>query len=521
MAFETIVKKQIARMKEPTLKCVDMVVEELINVVHRCTTKMSSYPHLQEAVESIVTNRIREQESKTKTQLMLLVDVQLAYMNTNHEDFIGFANAQQGADTSRKERLGNQVIRKGYLTLNNVSMMRGGSKELWFVLTAESLSWFKDEEEREKRYMLPLGGLKIRDGESRLFGKKNVFVLFNSEGRNTYKDYKYLELAAETADEVDSWKASFLRAGVYPERETKENEELEQDTSGSTDPQMERQVETIRNLVESYMRIVDKTQRDVVPKTVIHLIVNELKDFLKTSMLASLYGGYDQNQLMNESPEEAAKREETLRIYKATKDALKILSEVSAGTSYTPTPPPVRDDWIQPDHHPPPHPPSHPPSNPPGGGGGGTNSGPGGMAPSPAHGRRTPVQQRPAPPPPGGRQGPPSRPAPTVPGGGHGFARPPGPPPPSGQQPGGLPPPMVPQRASSPGPEKPSGNFSAFGQQAQQAQQTAQQAQQAAQQAQQAHATYQAARPYIDAAAPYAQAAGKAAKSAADAIFSM
>ncbi|PAA71982.1 hypothetical protein BOX15_Mlig010364g2 [Macrostomum lignano] len=513
MAFETIVKKQIARMKEPTLKCVDMVVEELINVVHRCTTKMSSYPHLQEAVESIVTNRIREQESKTKTQLMLLVDVQLAYMNTNHEDFIGFANAQQGADTSRKERLGNQVIRKGYLTLNNVSMMRGGSKELWFVLTAESLSWFKDEEEREKRYMLPLGGLKIRDGESRLFGKKNVFVLFNSEGRNTYKDYKYLELAAETADEVDSWKASFLRAGVYPERETKENEELEQDTSGSTDPQMERQVETIRNLVESYMRIVDKTQRDVVPKTVIHLIVNELKDFLKTSMLASLYGGYDQNQLMNESPEEAAKREETLRIYKATKDALKILSEVSAGTSYTPTPPPVRDDWIQPDHHPPPHPPSHPPSNPPGGGGGGTNSGPGGMAPSPAHGRRTPVQQRPAPPPPGGRQGPPSRPAPTVPGGGHGFARPPGPPPPSGQQPGSLPPPMVPQ--------KPSGNFSAFGQQAQQAQQTAQQAQQAAQQAQQAHATYQAARPYIDAAAPYAQAAGKAAKSAADAIFSM
>lgn len=36
--------------------------------------------------------------------------------------------------------------------------------------------------------------------------------------RNVYKDYKQLELSAENQEEVDSWKASFLRAGVYPER---------------------------------------------------------------------------------------------------------------------------------------------------------------------------------------------------------------------------------------------------------------------------------------------------------------
>lgn len=38
-----------------------------------------------------------------------------------------------------------QVIRKGWLTIN-ISIMKGGSKEYWFVLTAESLSWYKDEE---------------------------------------------------------------------------------------------------------------------------------------------------------------------------------------------------------------------------------------------------------------------------------------------------------------------------------------------------------------------------------------
>ena len=37
--------------------------------------------------------------------------------------------------------------------------------------------------------------------------------------RNLFKDHKQLEVSAENQEVVDSWKASFLRAGVYPERE--------------------------------------------------------------------------------------------------------------------------------------------------------------------------------------------------------------------------------------------------------------------------------------------------------------
>lgn len=40
MAFETIVKEQIKRLKEPSLKCVDLVVQELTSVVRRCTEKV-------------------------------------------------------------------------------------------------------------------------------------------------------------------------------------------------------------------------------------------------------------------------------------------------------------------------------------------------------------------------------------------------------------------------------------------------------------------------------------------------
>lgn len=39
-----------------------------------------------------------------------------------------------------------KVIRKGWLTINNIGIMKGGAKEYWFVLTAETLSWYKDDE---------------------------------------------------------------------------------------------------------------------------------------------------------------------------------------------------------------------------------------------------------------------------------------------------------------------------------------------------------------------------------------
>lgn len=40
MAFEAIVKKQIEKLKAPSLKCVDMVVTEMTGVVRKCTEKV-------------------------------------------------------------------------------------------------------------------------------------------------------------------------------------------------------------------------------------------------------------------------------------------------------------------------------------------------------------------------------------------------------------------------------------------------------------------------------------------------
>ncbi|XP_058998919.1 dynamin-1 isoform X6 [Mustela lutreola] len=358
LAFEATVKKQVQKLKEPSIKCVDMVVSELTATIRKCSEKLQQYPRLREEMERIVTTHIREREGRTKEQVMLLIDIELAYMNTNHEDFIGFANAQQRSNQMNKKKAsGNQdeilVIRKGWLTINNIGIMKGGSKEYWFVLTAENLSWYKDDEEKEKKYMLSVDNLKLRDVEKGFMSSKHIFALFNTEQRNVYKDYRQLELACETQEEVDSWKASFLRAGVYPERVGVSGGASETEENGSDsfmhsmDPQLERQVETIRNLVDSYMAIVNKTVRDLMPKTIMHLMINNTKEFIFSELLANLYSCGDQNTLMEESAEQAQRRDEMLRMYHALKEALSIIGDINTTTVSTPMPPPVDDSWLQ------------------------------------------------------------------------------------------------------------------------------------------------------------------------------
>ncbi|XP_057674170.1 dynamin-1a isoform X1 [Corythoichthys intestinalis] len=369
MAFETIVKRQIGKIKEPCTKCVDMVMSELVSTVRQCTKKLAQYPMLREEMERIVTQHIRDRESRTKNQVLLLIDIELSYMNTNHEDFIGFANAQQRINQmNKKKAAGNQdeimpergvndrfkVIRKGWLTINNIGIMKGGAKEYWFVLTAESLSWYKDDEEKEKKYMLQVDNLRLRDVEKGFMSSKHIFALFNTEQRNVYKDYRQLELACESQEDVDAWKASFLRAGVYPERVTeKEGKSDTGDENGSDgfmnsmDPQLERQVETIRNLVDSYMAIVNKTVRDLMPKTIMHLMINNCKEFINAELLAQLYSCADQNTLMEESQEQAQHRDEMLRMYYALREALNIIGDISTTTVSTAMPPPVDDSWLQ------------------------------------------------------------------------------------------------------------------------------------------------------------------------------
>eukprot|EP00730_Choanoeca_flexa_P008456 TRINITY_DN12490_c0_g1_i10.p1 TRINITY_DN12490_c0_g1~~TRINITY_DN12490_c0_g1_i10.p1 ORF type:complete len:834 (+),score=256.81 TRINITY_DN12490_c0_g1_i10:128-2629(+) len=348
MAFEAVVKRLIEKLRMPCIRCVDMVVDELQDLLSEVTEAMNQYPRLRDECETLVSGQIHELEEKCKEHINEMIAIELSYMNTNHPDFIGFANASKGRQkpsTNSNAAVGpNQEIRKGYLGLGGSGRL-GGQKDYYFVLQASSLAWYKSDEQKEQKFLLPLDDLKLRPihDSSMLRGKRFGFSLFNAEDprKFVWKNHETLDLFAVNNEEMESWMASFLRAGVYPVNTEAEEDETPPEEEQSLDPQLERQVETIRNLVDSYMRIISKTLKDLVPKVCMHLLVNTLKTFLSEEMIAHLYR-MDPDELMEESPEEAQRRDELLAMYASSKQALEIIKNVNVKAE--PLPPPVENN---------------------------------------------------------------------------------------------------------------------------------------------------------------------------------
>ncbi|EDQ85840.1 uncharacterized protein MONBRDRAFT_28892 [Monosiga brevicollis MX1] len=426
MAFEAVTKRLIEKLKMPSLKCVDMVCEELVELLNDVTQNMARYPRLRDECETLVSTHIRDCEEKAKVHINNQISIELSYMNTNHPDFIGFANAANGkrarSSNTMRADAPTQEIRKGYLGIGGSGRL-GGAKDYFFVLQASSLAWYKDSDQKEQKYLLSLDDLKLRVvEESSLLGRKRfAFELFNSEDshKNVWKNHETLELVAPTQEEMEGWMASFLRAGVYPQNEEAEDAAQIEDEE-STDPQLERQVEIIRNLVDSYMQIVHKTLRDQVPKVCMHIMVNNVKEFISDELIAHLYR-QSPEELMEESPEEVNRRNELLAMYQASKQALDIIKDVNLTTKSESLPPPVENS-IPVSAPPRPAPagrPGAPPPRPTSTGGGPPKPSPRAPArpatgaPNPAVPSRPAPSQRSAPPPPSSRPTIPGRP--TVP----------------------------------------------------------------------------------------------------------
>ena len=70
----------------------------------------------------------------------------------------------------------------------------------------------------------------------------------------------------------------------------------------------------------------------------------KIREFIKNEIIAHIYSSGDQSSLMEESAEEAMKREETLRIYSSTKEALRIIADVSRDTIQEPIPPAIKNN---------------------------------------------------------------------------------------------------------------------------------------------------------------------------------
>ncbi|KAJ7184356.1 Dynamin central region-domain-containing protein [Mycena filopes] len=82
-AFEAIVKQQIMRLEEPSLKCCQLVYDELIRILGQLLGKI-----LRERFNSVVVNFFKSSMAPTTKLVTDMVAMQACYVNTTHPDFI-------------------------------------------------------------------------------------------------------------------------------------------------------------------------------------------------------------------------------------------------------------------------------------------------------------------------------------------------------------------------------------------------------------------------------------------------
>lgn len=120
VAFDLLVKPQIKLLEAPSLRCVELVYEELMKICHNCTSpvrnplefrremslqemqELQRFPRLLTQLVEVVSDLLRERLGPTSDYVSSLISIQAAYINTNHPDFVAgsAAIARAGAPST-------------------------------------------------------------------------------------------------------------------------------------------------------------------------------------------------------------------------------------------------------------------------------------------------------------------------------------------------------------------------------------------------------------------------------------
>jgi len=110
-------------------------------------------------------------------------------------------------------------------------------------------------------------------------------------------------------------------------------EALPSDGNVASHSREEMETSLIRNLIQSYFNIVRQTIQDLVPKAIMHFLVNNSSQQVQNRLVSSLYKPPLFKSLLNEDEAIVAERTRVKALLDAYKEAFKTLSEVNLKSS--------------------------------------------------------------------------------------------------------------------------------------------------------------------------------------------
>uniref|UniRef100_A0A8C8E329 Dynamin-1-like protein n=1 Tax=Oryzias sinensis TaxID=183150 RepID=A0A8C8E329_9TELE len=301
ISFELLVKKQVKRLEEPSLRCVELVHEEMQRIIQHCsnysTQELQRFPKLHEAIVEVVTSLLRKRLPITNEMVHNLVAIELAYINTKHPDFADACGVMNNnIEEQRRNRMRELPAAVPRDKVNAVHFFKS-------VITADHLSSFSEFFFKVLKHAVspqaPAAGPQgEQDGTGNWRGmlKKGEEAPASGPGTPLKGAVNLLDVPVPVARKLSS-------------RE-------------------QRDCEVIERLIKSYFLIVRKNIQDSVPKAVMHFLVNHVKDSLQSELVGQLYKSGLLTDLLTESEDMAQRRKEAADMLQALQRASQVIAEI-------------------------------------------------------------------------------------------------------------------------------------------------------------------------------------------------
>ncbi|XP_037734663.1 dynamin-1-like protein isoform X5 [Chelonia mydas] len=281
VSFELLVKRQIKRLEEPSLRCVELVHEEMQRIIQHCsnysTQELLRFPKLHDAIVEVVTCLLRKRLPVTNEMVHNLVAIELAYINTKHPDF---ADACGLINNNIEEQRRNRLARE-----------------------------LPSSVPRDKQAAPGVGDVTQEPGTGNWRG-----MLKPSKAEELLMEEKSKPVTVLPASPQKGHAVNLLDVPVPVARRLSAREQ--------------RDCEVIERLIKSYFLIVRKNIQDSVPKAVMHFLVNHVKDTLQSELVGQLYKSLLLDDLLTESEDMAQRRKEAADMLKALQRASQIIAEI-------------------------------------------------------------------------------------------------------------------------------------------------------------------------------------------------
>ncbi|TIB72673.1 hypothetical protein E3Q17_01421 [Wallemia mellicola] len=365
VAFELLVKPQIKLLEPPSLRCVELVYEELMKICHNCTSpELSRFPRLHAQLIEVVSDLLRERLGPTSEYVQSLIAIQSAYINTNHPSFAP-GTAAYAAEAQKEKQKQTQSLR--FKDVQNV-IEDGEEKDNELAIEHRSISQPSGTQEDPRRHSITnqlLNGTSTPESDSALMNHHRnrrghqAQQSQSQTARDTFLNYFF-----GGADAASSAPANTSNSTRTPVRDVDEEarhyastanplngrsglegsaaaydmkslgKHLEPvpmiDEGGSAVSEREDMETTlIRSLIASYFSIVRQTIEDLVPKAIMHLLVNFSREVIQDKLVASLYNPDMFDELLYEDENIVNERTRVKNLMDAYKQAFQVLAEVN------------------------------------------------------------------------------------------------------------------------------------------------------------------------------------------------